>query len=904
MRLSRNPSVKLLLIFSAFILVSISCKNVREGEPKVTGEVNPKIEKLRLQPNFQAEHLYSPSENGQGSWVSITFDDKGRLIASDQYGSLYRIELPPIGTDSVKSKVKAEKLFIQTGNSLGGDSIKSKIEIGYAQGLLWAFNSLYVMVNNSDNANFAKGNGLYRLQDTDQDDQFDKITLLKVLEGAGEHGPHNIVLGPDKKFLYVIAGNGTDLPEMDAYRLPPVGQQDNLFPLINYPSGGGEVSRVAPAGWIAKVDSSGTYWELIGAGLRNSYDMAFNAAGDLFTYESDKEFDLGMPWYKPTRIYHVTSGSEFGWRTGSIIWPSTNPDKLPAILNIGMGSPTGLISGKNARFPEKYHQALFGFDWSFGIIYAIHLRPEGASNSATAEEFLSGTPLPLTAGAIGSDGALYFLTGGRKLESDLYRVYYGNNSQKNSALTSNTSSEVDQAHRIRKQLEQYHGKPNAKAVDFAWPYLKHSDRFIRYAARIAVEHQPVNQWQERALSERDSRILTQAIIALARHGDQNLKTRLLNSLMTINFKQLTEHEQLGLLRAFELVLLRMGKPNPAQRMRLINYLNPQYPANTDGLNRAFSKILVFLEAHQVVEKTLALLDKAKDRDLEQKTVAESSDLIYRNPQYGMAIAGMLENAPPAQQIYYAIVLSEAKNDWTPERRDKYFKWFNSAFGFKGGRNYIGYINKARKNALEYVPKDQYGHYDSISGKALVSSSGTDLANVVKPEGPGKNWEMADALPLVKNELNNRDFDRGKAMFAATLCSSCHGMRGEGGSVGPDLTQLGNRFSPRDILESIIEPSKVISDQYASTVFYLKDGSSVIGRLINENKDKYYISQNPFAPQILREISKEGVSRTGVSDVSIMPPGLINRLNEEEIKDLMAYLISEGNQDHQVFKANQ
>jgi putative heme-binding domain-containing protein len=902
MSTSGKSTIRTLLTMALCMLGVISCKSVGEREPRKTGQANPKVEKLRLQPNFEAQHLYSPSENGQGSWVSMTFDDKGRLIASDQFGALYRLELPPIGTGQITSRVKVEKLLIQTRDRQQPDTAQSGIAMGYAQGLLWAFNSLYVVVNHPGNTDFPKSSGLYRLQDTDQDDQFDKITLLKALKGSGEHGPHSIILSPDKKSLYLVAGNGTDLPAMDAYRLPPVWQQDNMYPLFHYPSGGGEVNRLAPAGWIARVNPTGSSWELVGSGFRNPFGLAFNSAGDLFTYESDKELDLGMPWYQPTRIYHVTSGGEFGWRTGSTIWSPNSPDKLPAILNIGMGSPTSLISGQQAKFPEKYQQALFGFDWSFGIIYAIHLQPSGSSYTAVAEEFLSGSPLPLTSGLIGPDGALYFLTGGRKLDSDLYRVYYGGKGQKENARASGKSIQPNESHKIRTQLEQYHSKANAAAIDAAWPYLSHQDPFIRYAARIAIEHQPVSQWQERALQEKDPRALMQAMMALARHGSQQLQARMLNALLAIDFRQLPEEHQLGQLRALELVLLRAGKPEPAQLTRIIAYLDPHYPAKSNDLNRALSKILVFSEGPEVIEKTLALLDKPEVEEAGPKTSSESVDFIHRNPQYGLTIARMQQNAPPAQQVYYAILLSEAQQGWTPQSREKYFKWFDKAFAFEAGRNYIGYVNSARKRALALVAKDQYEHYDALSGKALVSSSGTDLAHVVKPKGPGRNWEMATALPLLEDKSSNRDFDQGKAMFAASLCSTCHGMQGKGGSAGPDLTQLGSRFSGRDILEAIIEPNKVISDQYASTVFYLQDGTSILGRLINENKDAYYLSQNPFAPETLREIPKKMVTKKSFSEVSIMPPGLINRLNEEEVKNLLAYLMAGGNQDNPVYKA--
>ena len=139
------------------------------------------------------------------------------------------------------------------------------------------------------------------------------------------------------------------------------------------------------------------------------------------------------------------------------------------------------------------------------------------------------------------------------------------------------------------------------------------------------------------------------------------------------------------------------------------------------------------------------------------------------------------------------------------------------------------------------------------------------------------------------------------MFAAARCASCHAMRGEGGAIGPDLTQLGTRFSPKDMLESIIEPNKTVSDQYAATVFTMKDGSSILGRLINENEKSYSVSQNPFAPDALREIAKADVASTKYSYISVMYPGLINSMNEDEVRDLVALVMAGGDEKKDAFK---
>src|ERR1700742_3971388 len=108
----RKPFSQLLVIFLVCLLALSSCK--QENAPQADQSANSKLEKLKLGEGFRAQHLYSPSAHDQGSWVSMTFDNKGRLITSDQYGALYRLELAPIGSSTAP---KIEKLVIGTADS-------------------------------------------------------------------------------------------------------------------------------------------------------------------------------------------------------------------------------------------------------------------------------------------------------------------------------------------------------------------------------------------------------------------------------------------------------------------------------------------------------------------------------------------------------------------------------------------------------------------------------------------------------------------------------------------------------------------------------------------------------------------------------------------------------------------
>src|SRR3546814_13609345 len=124
---------------------------------------------------------------------------------------------------------------------------------------------------------------------------------------------------------------------------------------------------MAPGGYIVKTDSLGHEWQLVAGGFRNTFDITFNNDGELFAYDSDMEWDFGMPWYRPTRLLHVTKGAEFGWRTGNSTWPTYYPDDMPSLLNLRQGSPSNLMQGAKAILPDKSRSSLFVYVLSFAL---------------------------------------------------------------------------------------------------------------------------------------------------------------------------------------------------------------------------------------------------------------------------------------------------------------------------------------------------------------------------------------------------------------------------------------------------------------------------------------------------------------------------------------------------------
>lgn len=801
------------------------------------------IADLNIKEGFAVELLYSVPKEDQGSWVSICSDPKGRLIVSDQYGSLYRMTPPAAG--QVLEPTAIEKI---------------DLPVGQAHGLLYAFDSLYCIVANEA----FEGRGLYRIQDTDGDDAFDKVTLLRKLKGGGEHGPHSVVLSPDGESIYVVVGNQTDLPPMQKTRVPPFWGEDQVLPRVY--GRGFMRGTLAPRGFIAKTDPEGKTWELMATGFRNQYDAAFSRDGELFTFDADMEWDVNTPWYRPTRVNHVVSGAEFGWRNGAAKWPAYYEDSLPGIADIGPGSPTGVCFGYGAKFPAKYQDAFFICDWSYGKLYAVHLQPDGSTYKADFEEFISAQPLPLTDICIHpGDGALYFTIGGRRTQSGLYRVTY-TGTEPTAAIALKEAAEGREHRGLRRRLEAYHGSVDATAVEISWPYLKHEDRNIRYAARVAIESQPITAWKHLALAEKDPYASLLATMALIRCGQANQKAEALGNLVKWKWDGLNRSQRLVWTRTIGLFLSRMGNfEKDSDRKKLLRRLTKPFPTGDRDLDIELCQLLVAL----------------------------------KDPTIGKRGVIQLEAAPTQEeQMAYAKALRLVKDGWDDADRSRYFTWFQKAASYRGGASFGKFVESIKKDAVADLSDAQKKQF----AKELAPGEMKEPDFKMKTREYVKHWAVADVEGSLGVGLEgNRNFANGRNLFGATACFACHRFSNEGGAVGPDLTGVAGRFSPKDLLESIIEPSKEISDQYNATVITMNNGSSTMGRIVNLSGDQVMVNVNMLDPNAIQNVNRPDVKSMEPSKVSMMPPGLLDTLKEEDILDLLAYLLSGGDQKHELFQ---
>jgi putative heme-binding domain-containing protein len=147
----------------------------------------------------------------------------------------------------------------------------------------------------------------------------------------------------------------------------------------------------------------------------------------------------------------------------------------------------------------------------------------------------------------------------------------------------------------------------------------------------------------------------------------------------------------------------------------------------------------------------------------------------------------------------------------------------------------------------------------------------------------------------------RNFEHGKRTFAAARCVVCHRFGEDGGATGPDLTQAAGRFQLKDMVEAIVLPSKVVSDQYKATIVQTADGRAVTGRIVSESPDEITIVTDPENATKFVRIKRSNIEEMLPSTESLMPKGLLDQLNEAEVLDLLAYTLSKGNKNDPRFK---
>jgi putative heme-binding domain-containing protein len=418
-------------------------------------------------------------------------------------------------------------------------------------------------------------------------------------------------------------------------------------------------------------------------------------------------------------------------------------------------------------------------------------------------------------------------------------------------------------------------------VDEIWELLGSEERTIRFMAKAALERLPDASWAVKLKTEQNVSRIIAASMALARLDAKANRDRVLGALDRIDWAKLSTHQKLNWLRAAGLVFIRSGEPNDAEKAKVLAKIDASYPSDERFLNYELARMLCYLQAPSVVARTLDLMDKEPAPEPEPW-----AELISRNGQYGGDISRMMEDHPPTAQIHYLYCLRAVKGPWQAGERQRVYAWFREVEKSKGGKSFGKFMIRIREQVYENGTAEEKRIF-AADAKAPAQNLMADLPNIA---GPGRAWTVDEVVKLAETALEGRDKKKGENMYRASLCAACHRFGALGGAQGPDLSNLAGRFTVRDLAESIIEPNKVISDQYGFHAITTNDGKMTVGKILEEKDEILIIANNPFDYEQKVEVMRSDIKENKLSEISPMPAGMINRLNPEELKDLFAYLL--------------
>lgn len=342
--------------------------------------------------------LLAPAVGQEPLGVRVPEGFEVTLFADDDLAhDIYSLTIDSLGR-VVVSGAGYVKILLDTNGDGKADTAKTYVDgpRAGAQGMYFVGRDLLC----------AGEGGLIRYKDRDGDDRADgPPDLFWKIKTGGEHDLHAPRKGPDG-WWYVIAGNSSQIDEKYVTL--------DTSPVKNPQAG--VVLRFKP-------DLSGA--EVFADGFRNAYDFDFSESGDLFAFDSDGERDISLPWYLPTRVFHVLPGSHQGWLTRSWKRPDHFFDMPPVVASFGRGSPTGVECYRHTQFPEPYRGALFVLDWTYGRVFAMPLERNGSTWTSQPIEFMTAVGqhgFAPTDVAVGHDGSLYVSVGGRGTRGGVYRI--------------------------------------------------------------------------------------------------------------------------------------------------------------------------------------------------------------------------------------------------------------------------------------------------------------------------------------------------------------------------------------------------------------------------------------------------------------------------------------------------
>ena len=831
-----------------------------------------------------------------------------------------------------------------------------------------------------------------KLDDTNNDDSLDTLEVLGLAGSIQEHGPHAIRRRPDGGIAFIL-GNNESLDDAVLDMTSPVLRDKDVQFLPHFPNW---VNSARDGAHSAIYDWNPTTkkFRIFSGGNRNAYDFAYNLAGEAFLFDSDMEWDIGMPWYREVRTVHSVLNGTYGYRNASGKYPPYYIDSLPPVRDLGRGSPVGVEFYTSYAYPKEHFDSLFEADWSRGRLLYTALTPSGGSYTGRTDraEFVHGEPFNITDVEVGPDGLMYFSTGGRNTTGGLWRLRYTGAGATTPDMTgilavvrqaqplsswgwaaiekakasmgasfatelekvarSNSAASMD---RVRALLEmQRHGaapniallsalvkdnnadvratatylagvqgeaakaivaaalkdrdplvrrraaealmrmgqspdKPSLAPVADIYALLNDADRFVRWSARIAIEHTARADWKDRVLAETNPLGAFDGQLAWVRTANgESLQPVLDKQMAMLKQTSLTPDNKLRLFRALMFTVAETkGGLSAAQRTQVNDAIIGQFPSPDERVNRELALMLGYAGQPAAIGKILAAMPKGTN---------ENQQL----------------------QLHYLYTLRMFKQGWTADQKTQLAEVLGRAAKWRGGAQFINFVGQFFDSTADLYASDaekqllfeKAPDFAPLTAQELADMQARQAAAAAAGRGGrgGGGGRGGNATPLgtrtagrvlsrqemleetVYQPQQVLDVDAGRKVFEAS-CASCHRF----GSVGSDhgvtalnLSSSALRASKHALLEAVFFPERTIAAELETTVVETTDGKTINGLVLKENGQ----SVSLLTPAgTTADVQKAQIKSRRKMKGSIMPDSLADSIARESMRNLAAFLVA-------------
>lgn len=733
------------------------------------------------------------------------------------------------------------------------------------------------------------------------------------LPTGGEHQGHAIRKGNDD-YWYLIVGNACD---------SMISLQNTSTPIIRNPR----------AGMIWRFSNDWKERSIVAHGLRNAYDFDFIENGNIITYDSDGERDISLPWYRPTRVFEMTTGSDAGWVTRSWKRPNHDPSMPKVIAELGRGSPTGVKRSKGNRLPKRFHRGTFVLDWTFGRI--VFVSDQGETELIAQPADFSGFPvtdietlqdgrLIVSVGGRGSHGGIYMIDaapGDELDQSDPIRSSPKNIASKE-ALSSPEESPAT-ASEIRQLISQLRDQPQrAVSIDAAEIAI----------CRMEQNHGESSEWIEPLTllvesvgglgqgDPKDARGTTQVAAVFDGYRSvlrPQISPAQMQRATEILLRQIPQQRSQSSVHTEMIRTLAVLEPDNKLVIDLllkeINWLSDpigklhcliaiaRIPAKRNDEQTESIAVELLKLVRQVRHSNLntdrhwplrlaELFDAMQYRDslLPSRIVAQSdlgdpADLVWmenmdpENLERARQKLLATEQSRNHEDIALFIALGD---DAVP--RPIMRQWLTHDQTRQAG--IIALTNDARISDAELLYNEAWSSDSLVRERVRAALKRLELEI---PDRPQQTQSVASWEKRSESILQIRgNKELGSQLYASKQCKKCHdGNR----ALGPRLEGVAKRYSSNDLLKAVYDPSHTIPDRYRARIIISHDQERIVGIPIYESVDG--LTLVTASGETLR-VEKDEIDEIKNSSLSTMPEGLLDGLSDKDVASLLSFLQSQ------------